>query len=433
MAARNPFEPDRDYDNLFMTNAAEEAGGAPQDLPVDERPVDPPSLPRTGFAPTTGPRAPQIGGQGGTGRGSFTFQPPNAGAFQYGWNFGRHAGNQYSYDNPAEGAKYAFANYIGEAGLDPNSANSGSIAQELNRRYGSNVFQAEGDRRVRYGDEFVDWSGEGKPAGQFFWGSANAAPGGGGGGGVPAPGGFTRGGGGGGAGLDREIGGSRGGSLTGPGGAPSGGGLTAGGGGGGGSDQDRQIYDAIMRLLGRGEQPVTEQDVASQYLPVRNAMERQSQINRAQLAQRGAVQGTNIGGGGGATEGDINSLSENLGSAQGQLMSELIGEELSSRRQDVAQALQFAQGEQRLGLQRMMADIDAQLRSRGLDLQGRGLDIQQQLGNRGFDIQRELGNRGLGLQERQLGQQNQQFYDQFGYEAALQQYLLSQLYNQGLE
>lgn len=412
MARTNPYEPEYDnaIDQAIMGSGGRESpspfaintpggggesGGAGEYMGEAGGEIDPPSLPRVGgFAPTTGPRAPRLGGQG-QGRGSFTFQPPDASAFKYGWDFGRHAGNTYSYDNPAEGAKYAFADYAREAGLNPGNASSSSIAEALNSRYGSAVFQPEGDRRVRFGDEFVDWSGEGKPAGQFFWGSASSAPSGPSGGAAPAGN---------------------------PGGLASGGGFGAGGRGGGGSISgnaggESQIHDAIMRLLSRGEQPVDEASVSSQYLPARNAMERQGQIARAQLAQRGAVQGTNIGGGGGALEGEINSLNENLASSEGQLMAGLIGEELSSRRQDVAQALNFAQGEQRMGLQKMLADIDAQLRSRGLDLQGRGLDLQ---------------GRGLGLQERQLNQQNQQFYDRFGYDAGLQEYLLSQLFNQGL-
>lgn len=188
--------------------------------------------------------------------------------------------------------------------------------------------------------------------------------------------------------------------------------------------QDSGVHDAIMRLLQRGEQPVTEADVASQYVPVRNAMERRGQIARAEAAQRGAVTGTNIGGAGGALEGDVNSLNEGLAQSEGQLLAGLIGDELQGRRADVANALQFAQGEQRMQLQEQLALLDNEIRKQQLVLQGRGLDLQ----GRSLDLQ----GRGLDLQGRSLDQADQHFYDTLANDIGNREYLYNQIFGGGL-
>lgn len=332
--------------------------------------------------------------------GSFTVSAPQGGGWDYGWDFGAHNGKSYSYSNPAEGAKYAFAQYIQQNGLDPNSADAASVAAGLNQLYGSNVFRADGGKRVSYGDEFVDWSGQGKPAGQFFWGTA-------------APAGSVGGGGGGMASTSGSIhgNGSAGIATGAPNMAQTGGIKTP---------QD-PVHQAIMQLLQQGQQPVTAESVASRFQPVRNAMERQAQIQQQQNAQRAAASGQSFGGGGGSLEGDQASMAEDLASSEGRLMSDVITQEITARRQDVMNAIGAAQGEQKIALQQLLAEYDKALRERALNIQENGQ-------NASIGLQQQ----GLGLQQQQITNQNNQWNSQFGYNAGLQEYLLNQLFQQNM-
>lgn len=318
-----------------------------------------------GFSPSS-----PYQGQNTSRRGSFTVGAPSSGGWDYGWDFNNHNGQSFSYDNPAEGAKYAFAKYVQDNNLDPNSADAAAIAQGLNSLYGSNVFRADGNRRVSYGDEFVDWSGQGKPAGQWFWGSA-------------APAGSV-GGGAGNVGAGTAAGTGHTGSSS-----------------GAGTGQQATISAAIQQLLQQGMSPVTQETINSQYLPARNAMERQAQIGAEQAAQRAAAQG--VPQGGGSQEGIQASAAENLGSAEAQLSASLIGQELDRRRQQLELAIQSAQGQERLRLQEALQQLNYQ--------------IQQAQ---------------VGLQQQSINNQNTQWWNQFGLNSAQMQYLLNQNFQQGL-
>ena len=340
---------------------------------------------QTGFlpgepSPTTG-----INGNGGaqqaTGSRSFRFTNPGGNYWNYGWDMSGHNGQNFSYDNPAEGAKYAFANLINEMGVDPNSADANAISAELNKRYGRNVFRADNGKRVSYGDEFIDWSGEGKPQGQFFWGST--------GGGTPGA----------------AMGGGAGfGAGAGAAGANGSHGLA------GGAGYYDTIHNEIMNLLKKGNTPVTREDIAAQYDPVARQYQRAGTRQKMAAAERAAAQGMNVGGSGGALDAEQAKIDESTGENESALMSSLMTGEIQARRQDVMNALNTAQGEDRLALQRYLAELDNQIKQQGIALQG-----QQ-----------------LGLQQQQIDNQNRQWYDQFTYNGGLQQYLLSQLLGQGL-
>lgn len=269
---------------------------------------------------------------------TYTAQPPADPSKFTGYDFGAHQGQQFDYRNPAEGAKYAVSNYL--ANVDPNSDWAPDAVRALNEQFGQNIFSANGGRRISYGDEFVD-SDPNRFGGKFFWGSSGPSSGGAGG-----------------AGGSGGTGGS--------------GGL----GGGSGS-----AGDAIRRLLARGEKPVTAEDVSSQYQPVAASLERGGVKARAESALRRSVEGSGaIGGGGGANDSDVNAINENVSDRQSTLMAQLMGDEISSRRQDVVNALQFAQGEERMALERQLSTMDNELR------------------------------------RLQMGQQDRQFYDQFSYQ-----------------
>jgi hypothetical protein len=159
---------------------------------------------------------------------------------------------------------------------------------------------------------------------------------------------------------------------------------------------DDHINEGIMRLLARGERPVDRASVEDQYSPVAAVMQRNAQRQKASAAERGAFQGTNIGGAGGSNDAQAQQIDEASGMQQGQLMAQLIGSEMTQRRADVAQALQSAQGAQKLALERQLSLIDAELRKMGLE------------------------------------QQNQQFYDQMGYNIGRDEYNDSAAFNNGL-
>lgn len=157
-----------------------------------------------------------------------------------------------------------------------------------------------------------------------------------------------------------------------------------------------QIHQQILGLLNKGNTPVTEQDVAAQYDPVNRVMQRNAQSSREQAAERLAAQGLNSGGSGGALDAEVNSINEQTGEQQGQVMGSLISGEVSARRQDVVNALQFAQGQEKTALQLELAQIDKQLRQQQIDTQ----------------------NKSVGIQGQQVSNQNQQFYDNLSFDYA---------------
>lgn len=255
-------------------------------------------------------------------KGTFQVAAPTDPNKFTGYDFGTHNGRTYSYDNPAEGAKYAVSNYLNS--VDPNSDWAQGAADYLNSQYGGSIFKADGGKRLSYGDEFVD-SDPTRFGGKFFWGAAGGAGGGSG----------------------------SAGSSAGSGSASAQAMLTGGQG---------TVQDAIARLLARGEKGVTRDDIRQQYEPVAANMERQKVKAQAQSAQRRAVEGTGAqGGGGGANDSDLNSINEDLASRQSGLEAELMGQEIQARRADVVNALQFAQGEERMALERQLAQMNNEL------------------------------------------------------------------------
>lgn len=197
-------------------------------------------------------------------------------------------------------------------------------------------------------------------------------------------------------------GGSGGGTSGVASGAAGGGGAASAGEVGGGS-YNAEIHDAIMALLKRGSSPVTEGDVASQYAPVSRTYQRAATHAKEAASERLAYEGLNSGGESPAADAEGNKIEEDLAGQQGTLMATLIGDELKARRQDVFNAIQYAQGEEKIALQMQLAQIDKDLRQQSLGLQGKQLD-----------------------------QQNSQFYDNMDYNRGRDEYLFSQIYGQGL-
>jgi hypothetical protein len=142
------------------------------------------------------------------------------------------------------------------------------------------------------------------------------------------------------------------------------------------------VADAIMRLLGRGERGTGADDpnIAGPTSAFRAQQERSTRQSRNALAERSAAEGLNYGGqGSGAFDSAIQSQQEQAGLNTANYEGHLITDEIASKRQDVINALQLAQGEERIYLQQYLAQLNDQ------------------------------------LQRAQMGQQNQQFYDEFTY------------------
>lgn len=139
------------------------------------------------------------------------------------------------------------------------------------------------------------------------------------------------------------------------------------------------MSDAIQRLLARGESPDLQSPAMQQASSAhRAALDRSVRNQRSALAERSAASGLNLGGSGsGSFDSAVQSGIEGAGIDQANFDSGMQLDEIKQRREDVVNALQFAQGEERNQLQLQLAQMNDQ------------------------------------LQRAQMGQQNSQFYDQF--------------------
>jgi hypothetical protein len=136
---------------------------------------------------------------------------------------------------------------------------------------------------------------------------------------------------------------------------------------------------------------------------------------------------------------------EQLGRAQAGQAAQLLGEELSARRQELLSLLNQGAGiltaDEARDLTRSLGEINAEIERLGQEYR-RGLgeadiDLRRQLGLSDIDLRRQLGlsdidlRRQLGLGQLQLGwaglgQQRQNFLDQLAYNQAVQEQLLQQ-------
>lgn len=166
--------------------------------------------------------------------------------------------------------------------------------------------------------------------------------------------------------------------ITGRSGAP-------GGGGGGGASpalptlnpgtgdtptiawQDPRVHEAILKLLQKGSTPVSGDDPAirAQFNPTSQVIQRNRDRAKSSAAEAAFARGESSNGTMGAKIDQASGLDE------AGLMGQLVGQELQGRRQDVATALNAAQGEEKAALSLYLAQLDAALRQMGLDNQNR--------------------------------------------------------------
>lgn len=160
--------------------------------------------------------------------------------------------------------------------------------------------------------------------------------------------------------------------------AATGGAASPGGMGGGGG---YGMSDAIKRLLTRGFTTPSDSDpeIAAQLAPTNRAIQRGADRTRQAAAERAAATGNLVGGAGsGSFDADVNAINEDAGEQSGRETGKVIAQEVMARRQDIALALQSAQGEEKMALEAQLAQADNELRRLGLEQQRYGMDLQNQ-------------------------------------------------------
>lgn len=203
---------------------------------------------------------------------------------------------------------------------------------------------------------------------------------------------------------------------------------SAGAGAGGGSGSggrgaySDEIYKQIMALLERGNKPVTADDPAlnAQFAPVSATMQRANERAKLAAAERAAFQGVSHGGAGGALDAQHASMDENLALGEANIMSQMTTDELVRRRQDVVNALGFAQGEEARKLQLQLAQMDDAIKRAQLAQQDKHFNADLSYRNRALGQQGSQFNQGLDWQK-------QSFYDTFSRDNAIWEYIQSQM------
>lgn len=180
------------------------------------------------------------------------------------------------------------------------------------------------------------------------------------------------------------------------------------------------ILSRLMSLADQYAKPVSPDDPNIKASTDAYAGQVGRSVNRFRktAAERAYAEGVPTG----AFDAQIGNAEMAGGRAQGDFESGLMRDEMVSRRNALMSTLQSAgsllSAQDSADIQSKIANMDAILRSQGLDVSNRGLDIQQLLGMGSLDLQKLLGNRSLDNQGRQIDNQNNQFYDQFGADQA---------------
>jgi hypothetical protein len=143
--------------------------------------------------------------------------------------------------------------------------------------------------------------------------------------------------------------------------------------------------------------------------PFNAAQERQRRQYLSEQAERMSAQGL---GNSGAMQQEARVASERAGQASGLFESQLVQQELKTKRDEIQNALQSLGGmisqDQQMQLQKQLADLDAALRREGFG-------VQSSLGQGDLGLRRELGMGGLNIDLMRLLQSGDQFDKDLGF------------------
>jgi hypothetical protein len=153
---------------------------------------------------------------------------------------------------------------------------------------------------------------------------------------------------------------------------------------------------------------VTDADIAPQARAFQAAQERSALKNRAGLMERASAEGIADTE---ATRNAGRAIETQAGQAIGANDAALVGQKLQGRREQLNQAMQIAnaRGMQREAqdLQRQLANLDAELKTRGLDVTREGYQVQRDLASLDTntkqylaDLDGQLRQQGYSTQER---------------------------------
>lgn len=171
-----------------------------------------------------------------------------------------------------------------------------------------------------------------------------------------------------------------------------------------------QVRTALMGMLGQNVNAasLTDPDIAPQQRAFQAATERSALKNRAGLMEQASAEGI-------ADSEAIRAAGRQIETAAGQAIgandAALIGEKLKGRREQLAQAVQVASAmglaQEANDLQRQLANLDAQIQTRGQDISREGMQLSRDLANLESrdkqylaDLDADLRRQGYGLQER---------------------------------
>lgn len=180
---------------------------------------------------------------------------------------------------------------------------------------------------------------------------------------------------------------------------------------------DDNIRSGITDTLARYSKDPSENDpeIQGPTTAYHNEAERSRRAMQEKLAERRAANGLPSGAFDAALEGGF----EDVGRNTGNYKAGLLGDAFKQKRDALMQSLQLGagllSGDEQRSLQSQIASMDAMIRKNSSDNAlelGRGSLANQLLGlNNSFS----LGQGSLANQRQSIGNQNQQFYDQFGY------------------
>lgn len=139
---------------------------------------------------------------------------------------------------------------------------------------------------------------------------------------------------------------------------------------------DPALHEAIVKLLAQGNTPVSADDplIASQVQAYRQQQDLARQQGRQANAEAAAYEGTPTSTFDTQNQRAFETEGQNIGGFQ----ANLIGNELKARRQQVVEAIQFAQGADAQALQLELANIDETLKNQQFyDQLGVGVGLDQ--------------------------------------------------------